>query len=143
MSRMKTILLALAMPLALAACVQHQPGTAIPTGGVEVVPVASSVPARGMPEVSYGSMRVQPHPTHPTVAYEALHECTNWNTAYAMHEMAGKYQCAALYTPGTVQAYRFVVFRDAHGNAYTTGTDGRWVRNPAYDGYVQGDQPHR
>jgi hypothetical protein len=105
--------------------------------------VAASVPASGLPPVNFPSARVTPHPTHPSIAYEPLHGCTSWNTAYAMHEMAGKFECAALYTPGRLQAYRFVVFRDAHGNAYTTARDGRWERNPAYDGFVQGDQPHR
>lgn len=134
--------LACLAPLALVACAPTPPQrVAIPSDTVGVVstPVSVVVPSAVPPN----HLRIHPHPTHPSPAYEPIAGCGSWNTAYAMHEMAGKYECAVLYRPGTLSAYRFVVFRDPNGLAYTTNSDGRWIRNTAYDGYVNGDQPHR
>lgn len=142
MPRLLSLLL-LGAPLALMGCMAPVPQS-VPLPQHTVAVVASpSVPSVRPPLDRVEKLRIHAHPTHPTVAYEPVAGCTSWNTAYAMHAMAGKYECAALYTPGNLTAYRFVVFRDANGLAYTTGRDGRWVRNPAYDGYVAGDQPHR
>lgn len=106
-------------------------------------PIVRATPTPASSAHAYSYLDATGTKRHKAMAYKPLDECTTWNTAYAMHEMAGKYQCAALYQPGDLMEYRFVVFRDAHGLAYTTGSDGRWIRNPAYDGYVRGDQPHR
>lgn len=130
--------------LALGACAptMRPHGVAVPSATVAVVanaPVTTVRPGFGVEE----RMAIHQHPTHPSVAYAPVTGCVSANTAYAMHEMAGKYECSVLYNPGTLTSYRFSVFRDAHGRAYTTDAGGRWKRNPAYDGYVAGDQPHR
>lgn len=135
--------LALLSPLGLAACADPAPhSVALPSHTVGVVSTVPVDVVRPQP-IPSNHLRIHPHPTHPSPAYEPIAGCTSWNTAYAMHAMAGKYECAVLYRPGTLSAYRFVVFRDPNGLAYTTNHDGRWIRNPSYDGYVNGDQPHR
>lgn len=143
MPRLPHFLAVVCAPLVVGACASTVPtGVAIPDNTVAVVS-AAPVSTQRPPLTRVERLRINAHPTHPSVAYEAVAGCTSWNTAYAMHAMAGKYECAAFYSPGTLSAYRFVVFRDANGLAYTAARDGRWTRNPAYDGFVQGDQPHR
>ena len=105
--------------------------------------ITSPMPTTPPATVLRPTITAQGQLLRPSPAYAPLAGCTTWNTAYAMHEMAGKYECEAMYKPGSLTAYRFSVFRDAHGLAYTTNSLGQWQRNPSYDGYVAGVQPHR
>lgn len=68
-----------------------------------------------------------------TVVYRRAGGCTTPNTAYAMHHMAGKYECAILYTGAAHAGTGEVVFRDWLGRAYTPDSYGNWVRNSEYD----------
>lgn len=67
------------------------------------------------------------------VIYERTASCTTPNTGYAMHHMAGKFECAVLYTSEAHDGSADVIFRDWLGRAYTPDQYGVWKRLPEYD----------